>query len=106
MKKIIAERVLFFCEKGSNHKKELRIQLHSPVVVDAGQVKFPVDGTTSVCHVEFEGLNQYSFDVYGMDSLQAINMASDVEKVLARLSAKYDFYWETNDPYFDEGEDS
>ena len=102
MKTVIAERKLLFCEKGSNTKKELRIQLGTPVVVKSDQVKFPVDGTTAICHVEFEGLNQHSFDVYGMDSLQALNLASDVEKVLKRLSSKYDFFWETNDPYFED----
>ncbi len=56
----------------------------------------------AVCHLEFNGLDEYNFDVCGMDSLQAVNMASNIEAVLERLSKKYDFYWSSGDPYFEE----
>ena len=52
-------------------------------------------------HVEFDGLNEYSFDVFGTDSLQAISLASNIEAVLERLSDEYEFFWTTGEPYFE-----
>lgn len=98
----IAGRVLYFSEKGVTSRKKVIVKVSSPQPIDQATVKFPVTDDMAVCHVELEGLNEYSFDVYGMDSLQAINMASDVEAVLKRLSNKYDFFWSSGDPYFDE----
>jgi len=51
-------------------------------------------------HARF--LRVSSFDVYGMDSLQAVNMASNIDAVLERLGKKYDFYWSSGEPYFDD----
>jgi hypothetical protein len=45
----------------------------------------------SKCHVELEGLNKHSFDVFGTDSMQAVNLASNIEAVIRRLSDDYDF---------------
>jgi hypothetical protein len=56
----------------------------------------------SKCHVEFEGLSAYSFDAFGMDSLQAVNLASNIEAVIKRLSEEYEFFWDTGEPYFDD----
>ncbi len=64
-------------------------------------VKFPFDGAVAICRVEIEGLTERSFDVYGMDSLQAINLVYNIEKLIRRLSAEYDFYWSSGEPYFD-----
>ncbi|WP_372720329.1 hypothetical protein [Immundisolibacter sp.] len=61
-----------------------------------------MDDDMAVCHVEFNGLDEHNFNVYGMDSLQAVNMASNIEAVLERLSKKYDFYWPSGEPYFDD----
>ena len=55
----------------------------------------------SVCHVDMEGLDEHSFDVYGTDSMQAVNLASNIESVIKKLSAKYDFFWATGEPYFE-----
>ena len=102
MVKYIAERHLLFSEKGDSVKRSLRVRVSTPSPIDQATVKFPVDDDMSVCHVEFDGLDGHNFDVYGMDSLQAINMASNIEAVLERLSKNYDFYWLTGEPYFEE----
>ena len=96
----IAERRLLFSEKSSPLRKEFRIRISAPYIVQQQYVKFPVDGIMAGCHVGIDGLNERDFDVYGMDSLQAINMASDLEPFLKRLSAKYNFFWLTGEPYF------
>ncbi|HEY1312731.1 MAG TPA: hypothetical protein VGE92_02590 [Steroidobacteraceae bacterium] len=36
------------------------------------------------------------------DSLQALQLATDLESVLKRLSNKWDFYYPTGEGYFDE----
>ncbi|MBU2714439.1 hypothetical protein [Zooshikella harenae] len=100
--KYVAERKLLFSEKGGQCTKELVIKISEPFVVNQNDVKFPTDGVTSGCHVEIEGLDESGFNLYGMDSLQAINLASNVEPLLERLSNKYDFFWLTGEPYFDE----
>jgi hypothetical protein len=102
MSKFIAERHLLFSKKGDGVRKELTIGVCAPAVVAQEEVPYPVDGVMSRCHVEFEGLNEYSFDVVGTDSLQAINLASNIEAVIKRLSDEYDFFWATGEPYFEE----
>jgi len=100
--KYIAERKLFFSEKNSQITKETIIKISEPFVVTENDVKFPVDGVTSGCHVEIEGLNENGFTLYGMDSLQAINLASNIDPLLEKLGDKYDFFWSTGEPYFEE----
>jgi hypothetical protein len=41
-------------------------------------------------------------DTYGADSLQALQLAADIEPVLKRLSHRCDFYFPTGEGYFDE----
>lgn len=101
MANYIAERHLLFSEKGGSAKRNLWVRVSAPSPIDQETVKFPVDDYMAVCHVEFDGLDEHNFDVYGMDSLQAVNMASNIEAVLERLSKKYDFYWSSGEPYFD-----
>ena len=102
MSRYIAERHLWFSEKKSGVRKKLLVGVGAPMIVAQDEVEYPVDGVISKCHVEFEGLNEHSFDVFGTDSLQAVNLASNIEAVIERLSDKYDFYWDTGEPYFDD----
>lgn len=34
--------------------------------------------------------------------MQAVNLASNIEAVIKRLSDEYDFFWATGEPYFEE----
>lgn len=54
-------------------------------------VNFKFDPGTAGCTIEFDGLDECGSDFYGMDSLQAINLASNIEPLIEKLSAKYDF---------------
>jgi len=98
----IAERKLLFSEKNIHATKEITIKISYPYVVQQDDVQFPVDGVTAGCCVEIDGLDEPGFDLYGMDSLQAINLASNIEPLIERLSAKYNFFWLTGEPYFEE----
>ena len=100
--KYVAERKLLCSDKGSQNRKEIVVKISEPFVATEGNVKFPVDGETSGCRVEIKGLDEPSFDLFGMDSLQAVNLASDIESLIERLSDKYDFCWITGEPYFDD----
>ena len=102
MTQFIAERHLLFSEKNDGSRKNLTIRVSAPSVVKPEAVNFPVDGVASVCRVEVIGLTEYSHDVHGMDSMQAINLASDIESLIRRLSSNYDIFWATGEPYFDE----
>jgi hypothetical protein len=98
----IAERHLLFVGKNDGVRKKLTVGICAPTVVAQDEVKYQVDGVMSKCHVELEGLNEHSFDVFGTDSMQAVNLASNIEAVIKRLSAEYDFFWATGEPYFEE----
>lgn len=99
--KYVAERKLLFSEKNGHITKEIVVKVSEPFIATENNVSFPVDGVASGCHVEVEGLDEPGFDLYGMDSLQAINLASNIDPFLERLSDKYDFFWITGEPYFE-----
>ena len=99
----IAERHLVFSEKGKSERKPLVIRIFAPRPVDPATVSFQVSPGTAVCTVEFDGLPDETLgDTYGADSLQALQLAADIEPVLKRLSHRYDFYFPTGEGYFDE----
>ena len=100
--KYVAKRNLFFSVKNSQIRKEMVVRISEPFIVTENDVTFPVDGVMSGCYVEVEGLDEPGFTLYGMDSLQAINLASNIDPFLERLSDKYDFFWITGEPYFEE----
>ncbi|MGH9344780.1 MAG: hypothetical protein ACRD19_13605 [Terriglobia bacterium] len=102
MSRYIAERHLLFSEKNGGVRKKLRVMVCAPRVVAQDEVDFPVDGVVSICHVDMQGLDEHSFDVYGTDSMQAVNLASNIESLIKRLSDKYDFFWATGEPYFED----
>lgn len=95
MEKVIAERKLLFAPKGSDARKELIIRVGIPYWVEDG---------LAACPVEWEGLfsKEELADSRGMDLLQALHMASDIDLLLEKLRGKYDFYWPTGHAYFDD----
>jgi hypothetical protein len=100
MQNYIAERRLLYSSKGSNARKEFVIRIGAPYSVEsvAGS---PVVESCSACHVEIEGIDERYSEVYGGDSIQAINLATNLGPFLRRLQKKYDLYWLSGEPYFD-----
>ena len=100
---IIADRILFYSEKNSDVRNELIIRISSPFKVKEGEVDFVVGEQGAVgCRIETQGLDsEYIDNVYGIDSVQALNLATNLEPFLHRLSKKYDLFWDSGDPYFD-----
>jgi hypothetical protein len=103
MSQYIAQRKLLFSEKGSLEKFSVTVQLTAPKELGEGDVEFQFSAGTSVCTVSFEGLPHIKPEyVYGADTLQAVQLASNVESILKRLSKSYDIYFPTGEDYFEE----
>ncbi len=100
--KFVAERKLLYSDKGSDKRKELIIRIGLPYQVESGMVDFPVGNGFVGCHVEVDGLEEEYSEVYGCDAIQALNIASDLEPFLERLQKKYDLFWFSGEPYFDD----
>ena len=98
----IAERKLLASKKGSDRKMEVVIRITEPYILQQQDVDFPVDGVAAGCRIAIEGIDMQEIDVYGMDSLQAVNLASNIESLLEKRLNKYDFFWATGEPYFEE----
>jgi hypothetical protein len=101
-KEFIAERRLLYSLKGGDVRKEFIIRLGAPYLVKEGMEGFSIVGeAVSACHIEIVGIDETYPEVYGVDSLQAINLASNVEGLLKWLQKTYNIYWPCGDPYFD-----
>ena len=103
MSEIIAERRLSWARKGDNSRSDFFIRIRTPVVVEPGSVDFPVSEGTGACSIEFSGFPEDVSDtVYGADTVQALQLAADIDPILKRLSDRYDIYFPTGEPYFEE----
>lgn len=105
MKTWIAERKLLCSRKGEAPRSALTVRVSHPYLLEKGTVNFDFHEGTAGCAVEIIGFEEAWFEeTYGVDSLQALQLASDVEPVLRQLSKKYDFFFLDGEPYF-EGDD-
>ena len=102
MSKWIAERKLQLSQKGSSNRSELRIRISAPYVVDQNAVNFPVGDGVSGCTVRFDGLAEMTtHETFGVDHIQALQLAVNIEPILKGLSSKYDFFFPTGECYFE-----
>jgi hypothetical protein len=81
-------------------KAAVCIRIFAPQPVDPSSVTFTVDAGVASCVVKFDGLPDGARQalgadstVFGADSIQALHLAVDVDRVLRRLSKHYDFYF-------------
>jgi hypothetical protein len=98
----IAERKLLYSQKGSDLRRPFCIRIGLPYVVTDDMVGYPVGEGVAGCAIRIEGLDRELPDVYGADSVQAVNIASNLEPFLNRLQKEYDIFWASGEPYFDE----
>ncbi|MFZ3074413.1 MAG: hypothetical protein WA093_04800 [Minisyncoccales bacterium] len=84
---IIAKRDVIVVENESGSRKNVTIEIFSPQPTK--------DGKDCFCCARFNGIEGESYDVGGVDSLQALSLA--VSKIKSRFDAlrngKYDFLW-------------
>ena len=99
----IAKRELAYSIRGGGERRNLVIRIFEPFEVREGTVSFKVDAGTAGCRWEIDGLPEKPTDtVYGADSLQALQLASNIDGVLRSLGKKYEFYFLSGEPYFEE----
>ncbi|MEI2454558.1 hypothetical protein [Lysobacter firmicutimachus] len=101
--KFIAERRLLFGRADDPVRKELTIRIAAPRILDPDSVSFRFDEGTAACSAVFEGLDVPHSEVYGIDTLQALRLASDIDPILRGLQKKHDvtFFFPDGDTYFD-----
>jgi len=103
MTECIAKRELAYSVRGSGERLTLVIRIFEPFEVKEGTVSFKIDYGVAGCRWEIDGLpEELSDTVYGADSLQALQLASDVDGILQSLRKKYEFYFPSGEPYFQE----
>ena len=98
---IIARRLLQYSEKGDSRRHDIEVRIYAPCALVEGAVAFEFDPGTAGCRWEIVGLPKVFEDVsYGADSLQALQIASNVEPLIRTLQKEYDLYFPTGEPYF------
>jgi len=100
--KIIVERELLYSLKEHHQLKKCAVQITAPYLLEQSKTNFQFDEGTAGCMVKFFGVPENDIEVYGMDSLHALTLALDIDSYLKGLSKKYNFFWKTGEPYFDE----
>jgi hypothetical protein len=101
MRKFIAQRELLYSGKSETGRRRLLVGISAPYLVKEG-AKFKFDPGTTACRIEFEGLPEEAIEVVGADSLQAVQLASNIDPYIKGLEKKYDIYWPTGERYFEE----
>lgn len=94
MKRWIAERKLIAEVIETGERKDVTIRVGAPF--------WRPDDDFASCPVEWDGLFEHFADAKGIDLLQALQQASDIDPLLERLRTKYNFYWPSGEGYFDE----
>lgn len=79
------------------------VRVGAPFIVQEGTVDFPVDGEISGCCVEIVGLpTEVREIIYGADQIQALQLAANIDPLLRRFESKFDFFFCTGEPYFED----
>ena len=103
MNKWIAKRKLLCSLVDSKDKSELLVRIGAPYIVEPSSVSFAVIPETSGCTVEITGADvQITETAYGADLIQALQLASDVDPILRRVSKTHDLFFGDGEPYFED----
>jgi len=103
MEGFIAERELLYSLKDDPARKRFVVRISAPYLLEQAAVNFPIHPGAAGCKIEFDGLpTSLVEEVHGVDSIQALALATDVDPYLRGLSKKYDLYWLSGDPYFED----
>lgn len=99
---MIANRTLKTIHRETGILGELSIEIYAPYLLKEGMVEFPIHPGAAGCSIRVVGIgtDYYDQEVYGADSLQAIQLATNVESILKRISKTYDLYFNDGEPYF------
>lgn len=96
-----AERQLLCSTKNGSIRTEVVFRVSKPHITTASEAASVANGATCTCEVTIAGLDEPSIKYFGVDSVQALQLASNLDPLIKRLSATYDFFWPTGEPYFE-----
>jgi hypothetical protein len=103
MKKYIAERKLLYSNKGSDVRYDLVIRISEPYLIERDEDEICIDDEPAFgCSVDVVGLDVDFGEFQGADSLQALQLASDIDPIIRFLQKYYDIFWSWDEPYFDD----
>lgn len=88
---LIATRELEFSVKGGKDRLPLQIDIYSPVQLKPAHGVAFVDLGFYGCVVEFSSIG-VSYVVYGIDSIEALEFAANVNPILIGHRHQYDFF--------------
>ena len=102
MPDFIAQRTLLYSEKNTSQLKRMTLKLSQPFYISEDMDEYPCKDCFA-CKVYVEGIDiRDDLISYGADEFQAINLATDVDSLIKRMSKYYDFFWEEGESYFEE----
>jgi hypothetical protein len=90
MDKHIAERKLLLEDIETGERRSLTIRVGMPYRKSENDFR---------CPTEYEGLYNKVVDISGVDEIQALSLACNVDLML-KDHKKYRFYWPNGDDYF------
>ncbi|WP_150408935.1 hypothetical protein [Xanthomonas sontii] len=101
---VVAERTLLFSESNKTELKEFKVRIFSPIEVGPVDSNARIDDCAAKCLVEFFGISVPGVYIYGIDPLQALKLAADVDPLLKGVASKYGYnlFWKSGEPYFED----
>ena len=97
----IATRQMLYSVRGDSERKPFTLCITEPFLL-TGDVGFKYAPGAAGCTIFFDGLPEFELTVHGVDRIQALELAADVDPVLRGLNRrKYDFFWDDGEPYFE-----
>jgi hypothetical protein len=91
MQGFIAERRLIAESLADGQRRNIVIRVGLPYWIEENEL--------AGCSVIFEGLFESFSDRKGIDLLQALQIASNIDVFLAAMSDRFRFFWESGTPY-------
>jgi hypothetical protein len=103
-KNTIATRELFYSLDGESERRCLTVCITAPAPLVSGSVPFEFDEGAASCSIIFDGFPEQEIVVHGMDTMQALTFAVNIDPYLRGFSRKHkcSFFFVTGDPYFDD----
>lgn len=99
---VVARRELRYSIKGESARYPFEVLIYKPIRLKPGDLNFPLNEGAASCKIEFKGLDECGHVTHGADTLQALELAVNVDPILRRMAEKYDFYFGTGEDYFEE----
>jgi len=99
----IAQRDLEYSPKGSSDRFKLSICISAPFELAEASLNFSFQPGAAGCTVQTFGLpKDVTETTYGADSIQALELACNVDGMLRRFRRDFDLYFPDGEPYFED----